>query len=130
MSTILNADDLATGMFVAVHSPSPQNRLRFRPSDVEESAIELIERPPSPVPPGVPMRILGISLPFLACAVLKPGGGLDGPVIVDVRAVRLSRLSSGYIAAISNFEPTAEQPAPAEEESPQSDHLSPNRSDG
>ena len=52
---------------------------------------------------GVPLRVVGISLPFVACGVLKPGGGLDGPVIIDLRYVQLSRLTREFVVAIEQF---------------------------
>jgi hypothetical protein len=57
-------------------------------------------------PRGVPLRVLGVSLPFVACAILKPGGGECGPTILDVRRVRLARLDPSYVEAISSFTPT------------------------
>ena len=34
---------------------------------------------------GIPLRIIGLSLPFVACAIIEPGGREAGPTILDIR---------------------------------------------
>ena len=105
MGTILAADDLSPEMFVAVHSlRRPTLVARCRGPQI----VDIHEAPPAtPVPPGLPLQVLGLSLPFVACSVLEPGGYFGGPVIVDLRAVRLTRLSPDFVAAVQAFEPAA-----------------------
>jgi hypothetical protein len=103
MGTVLKADDLTKGQFVAVHSLSPLARFCQENSDERDANV-----PPAPVPPGFPLRILEVSLPFVACSLLQPGGKESGPTIIDVRNVRLCRISSGFIRAIKAFPPEAD----------------------
>ena len=119
MGSILAADDLAPQMFVAVHSPR-------RPSGVVRRAgprgIEVHEEPlASPVPPGVPLQVMASSLPFVVCSVLEPGGNLDGPVILDLRAVRLTRLTREFVTAVAAFK--VPPPTDALEETPECEDI-------
>jgi len=52
----------------------------------------------------MPLQVRAISLPFLACAVLQPGGGHAGPVILDLRGVRLMAVARQFVRAIATFE--------------------------
>lgn len=107
MSAVLAPDDLSQGTLVAVHSQRRQVGFIRRHGD---DGIEFREAAPTaPVPTGVPLEILGISLPFVACAVIEPGGTRAGPVILDIRTVRLARLSGSFVAAVVGFEPAAAQ---------------------
>lgn len=100
MGILLKADDLAKGQFVAVHSLSPIARLCREHSDERDAGSS-----PAPVPPGFPLRVLEVSLPFVACSLLQPGGKESGPMIIDLRNVRLCRLNNGFIEAIKDFPP-------------------------
>ena len=64
---------------------------------------------------GVPLRVLGISLPFLVCGVLQPGGQELGPQIVDVRRTSLALLDEAYVQAIIDFRQPEESPESIEE---------------
>ncbi len=102
MSLILAVDDVTPGMFAAIHSCwRPRAIIRRGQPIATETALES----PAPVPPGVPLRVIGVSLPFAACAVVQPGGEEAGPVIVDLRAVRLSRLDPAFVDSIASFDP-------------------------
>lgn len=100
MGILLKADDLTKGQFVAVHSLSPIARLCREQSDERDTGGS-----PAPVPPGFPLRVLEVSLPFVACSLLQPGGKESGPTIIDLRNVRLCRLNNGFIEAIKAFPP-------------------------
>ena len=104
MGTLLKADDLTKGQFVAVHSLSPLARLCRESIDEREASV-----PPAPVPLGFPLRVLEVSLPFVACSLLQPGGKESGPMIIDLRNVRLCRLSNRFIEAIKAFPPESDQ---------------------
>lgn len=101
MGSILAADDLAPQMFVAVHSHcrSDRNVRRAGPYGIEVHEVP----PASPVPPGVPLQVMASSLPFVVCSILEPGGNLDGPVILDLRAVRLMRLAPEFVEAVAAY---------------------------
>jgi hypothetical protein len=100
MGILLKADDITKGQFVAVHSLSAMaNYCRERTEERDASS------PPAPVPPGYPLRVLEVSLPFVACSLLQPGGKESGPMIIDLRNVRLCRLNNGFIEAIKAFPP-------------------------
>ena len=118
MSLMITADDLSSGMFVAVHSLRTAQRIRVRPSDDAEVALELDVPTPVPAPIGVPLKVIGISLPFIACAVLKPGGGFDGPLIIDLRCVQLSRVTADFVTAIEQFMSSDEKAEPPNEGAP------------
>ena len=98
---ILAIDDLAPDMFVAIHSVrQPRMFVRQR----EPVGIELdAPQPSAPVMPGVPMKIIAVSLPFAACSILEPGGKLVGLIIVDLRHMRLCRVSDEFVDAITTF---------------------------
>ncbi len=69
----------------------------------------------APVPPGVPLQVVGTSLPFAACAVIHPGGGQSGPIIVDLRNIRLAKINTEFIDSITSFQPEGSAGASDEE---------------
>ena len=99
MSTILAADDLTPGIYVAVHS------MKWLAANSHSEDQHTAHCPSSlgGLPMGVPLRVLEVSLPYACCAVLEPGGSEAGPVILDVRVIRLVRLREGYVRAIEEF---------------------------
>lgn len=104
MSLILATDDLNAGMFVAVFAPrvsKPSHRT------VGTDCPGALLLAPIPVPPGIPLRILGVSVPFVACAVIEPGGIEAGPVVIDLRTVTLARIDPAFVDSIAKFEPGA-----------------------
>lgn len=102
MGTILAPDDLSIEMYVAVHSPRKPGCI-VRVHGAAGFEFQEAERP-DPVNPGVPLQVLGISMPFVACSVLEPGGTMAGPVIIDIRRVSLMRLTADFVEAITAFE--------------------------
>jgi hypothetical protein len=99
--SILAPDDLRVGAYVTVHSAATVPR-----NGREEPERRMSGRPCRASPPigfGMPLQIRAISLPFLACAVLQPGGGHVGPVILDLRGLRLIAVSRKFVRAIAEF---------------------------
>ncbi len=99
--SILAPDDLRTGMFVAIRGGVP-----LRHATLEQAASAIVEaklaesRGPSP---GMPLLVMSISLPFVACGWLQPGGEIAGPVLLDVRRFSLQRVSRHFVNTIRNF---------------------------
>jgi hypothetical protein len=99
--SMLAADDLRIGSYMMVHSEVPP-----RVASPEEFGRHLAaqmapgRRPP---PMGVPLKVRAVCLPFVTCGMLKPGGGEAGPVILDVRGVRLMKVSAEYVESIREF---------------------------
>ena len=99
MGMLLAADDISAGDFVTIHSPEPK---------VLRNLLHAGHEPPSgphlmPVIPGVPLRVLEVSLPFVACSVIEPGRSESGPSIIDLRIVRLCRINRDFVDAIQSF---------------------------
>ncbi len=99
--SILAPDDLRTGMYVAIHAGMP-----LRHATLEQAATAIVEakladaRGPSP---GMPLLVMSISLPFVACGWLQPGGQIAGPVLLDIRRYSLQRVSRHFVNTIRNF---------------------------
>ncbi len=70
----------------------------------EHAELAGVVQKKTPVPVGIPLRVLERSLPFVVCAVIEPGGSEAGPIILDLREVQLCRLRSGFVKAIVSFE--------------------------
>lgn len=103
MSTILTADDLEPGLHVAVHGRRQPLRMQM-PRDGDDDEVVIHHSGGMATPPaGVPLRIIELALPFAACAVIEPGNGEAGPIIVDTREVHLMRLPTQYVDAIVGF---------------------------
>ncbi len=96
MSSILSVDDIEIGQVVAFHS-------FFKTNGILPSSKPLSFRSPvGLIPAGAPMRVKGLSLPFVACEVIAPDGEEIGPAIVDIRRLRICLLSNEYINAVIN----------------------------
>ena len=107
MGKILVADDINVDQFVAVHSLA----------DSAPTQNPALAQALSPVPFGVPLRVLEVSLPFVACAVIEPGGTEGGPVICDLRNIQLCCMDECFIDAIRGFQ-TLEGSEQQEQEQP------------
>ncbi len=112
MGMILRADDISQGMFVAVHSPvhAPAMRIggkdiamTFSQSDSGEPRIMAAPQPELPVQPGVPLRVIATSFPFVACSIIQPTGSEAGPVMLDLRYVQLCRLDQQFVGTIAQY---------------------------
>lgn len=95
---ILNPDDLNVGEFVAVHSLRAAATTSIEtPRDF---AMARANRPKSPVPLGAPVEVIAVNLPFVLVAVVLPGGGSSGPVLLDIRDVRLMPVPEEMVHAL------------------------------
>lgn len=88
---MLAPDDLRRGQLVTIN--------RF---NLGESALPL-PPPISPIPPGVPLRVLSVSFPFIAVSVPLLNGGEAGPYSLDVRFCTLQKIPSSYLRALRAF---------------------------
>jgi hypothetical protein len=99
MGSILAPDDLKVGKYIAVHSAAR----RAASEAPSEAADESPAARHGQFPAGVPLQVRAVSLPFLVCGVLQPGGGHSGPVVLDLRRVRLIGVNKSFVDAIAGF---------------------------
>ncbi len=103
--SLLAPDDLRVGAYVALHSLLATPR---QPLEEPELRPHIRPRRDAPVLGyGMPVQIRAVSLPFLVCAILQPGGAHSGPAILDLREVRLIGVSRQFVRAIAGFEQAA-----------------------
>ena len=100
MRLLLAPEDIRTNAFVSVYSPIRQ----ATPELAEHPKLAALVARKTPVPAGVPLRVLECSLPFVVCAVIEPGGSEAGPIILDLREVQLCRIGDAFVNAIVSFE--------------------------
>lgn len=50
---------------------------------------------------GMPLLVKAISFPYIACGVISIEGDELGPVVVDVRKIRVCVLSGEYVTALT-----------------------------
>ena len=98
-------DDMNPGDWIARHTDARGRSRRGRiVIDDEGNRLRLgCEEDAESIPEGAPMKVLGMSLPYIVCSVLQPGGEERGPKILDVRHTRFIRLDPGYVEAIAQF---------------------------
>ena len=99
MGSILAPDDLKVGKYIAVHSAARRSALDGSSESPDESGAARHGQ----FPAGVPLQVRAVSLPFLVCGVLQPGGGHSGPVVLDLRRVRLIGVNKSFVDAIAGF---------------------------
>lgn len=116
MAMILAPDDLRTNMWVSVHSAVPRKAATQMPGMPMPIVVEVAQ---APAPPGVPLRVIGLSLPFVACRSVATHEDAEQMVIIDLRAVRLCRVSVAYIKAIAAFTPAPARKHTLDEEAVQ-----------
>lgn len=116
MGLLLNVDDIEAGMMLAVYGPVHRStRVRkFHPEHEGMREMVVAEQAVCNVPPGVPMEVIGVSPPFVACCIVEPGGGRGGPVILDLRRTRLCRLLGGFAEALERWQPQVEADTPTD----------------
>ena len=105
LSAGIAAEDLQNGDYVAiVHRNQPRHRFVLGdPQDGDRKMDIVVEQARSSIE-GVPHKVLSVSWPYCVFGVLLPGGDIDGPVIKDLRNVRLLRLTHDFVNAIKSFE--------------------------
>lgn len=93
MSKLLEADDINNGDYIAVYSCRET-------VDIQNPAMlqTLL-----PVRLGVPLCVLNVSLPFIACAMPGPNNEIGGPVIIDIRDVLLCQVDKSFVESITSF---------------------------
>lgn len=120
-------DDLVLGEWITVleAGTGPNGRVRVElgtSEDISEAVQEALDcKAGSQIPPGAPLRIIGVNLPFVYCQVLTPDGELSCPQIIDVRKVRLIKLDEEVPQAIMYLAGVLEEEVPqddVEDESP------------
>lgn len=109
-------DDLMVGHWVTLRDglacPAPSSsQITIRISDEQEGAgsdlacesNNQVDTAEVPVAPGIPLRVIAMSLPFVYVAVLEGNGGESGPVILDIRKVELTWLDESVPIAVKRF---------------------------
>ncbi len=94
MGSVLSVDDIEPGQIVALHS------FIRNPNDASDVKSHGASSPIHGVSMGVPMRVKGLSLPFVACELISLEGNEIASAIVDVRRVRICKLDTDYVNAI------------------------------
>jgi len=93
-------------MIMGIRTKRSQVQVRFTPEDlVEHVRSELTEEVANTmqVTPGVPLRVLGVSIPFVSCVVVCPGGNEGQVVILDARKFVLGRPTEEYVEGIQGY---------------------------
>ena len=102
-------DDLRPGDWVTRHVDLRKQRDVNPAFNVEGDTIRRCDfEMDAGVLPGIPLRIRGVSYPYVVCSVLFPGGAEGQLEILDVRKDRLVALDDSYVSAISRFDPDVE----------------------
>ena len=102
----LAPDDLEPDAFITIHSHHKKSTRQRREMCVEydpEIGEDSLHDPAGNF--GVPFQILALSLPYIICSQMVAGGDEVGPVIFDIRKVKLMRLDTSYVEAFMEYEP-------------------------
>ena len=105
LSFTLAPDDLCPDLFVTVHAHQTRRKAVMRDPRGRRPSVEVIKDAMEDENGqfGIPLRIIGLSLPFVACAIIEPGGREAGPTILDIRKVQLCKLDESYVNALKSF---------------------------
>ena len=105
LSFTLAPDDLCTDLFVTVHAHQTRRKAVMRDPRGRRPSVEVVKDAMEDENGqfGIPLRIIGLSLPFVACAIIEPGGREAGPTILDIRKVKICRLDESYVQALTSF---------------------------
>jgi len=95
------ADDIQVDQILTIHSRIHARKMRVGPRSI--TTEPMFEGDDFPAKPGVPLRVLSTSLPFVLCAVIQPDGSEHGPQVVDVRSFNLMKLGEDYMEALLSF---------------------------
>lgn len=115
MATKLEIDDIQAGMHLTVlGAKSMRIRLRGRgasPRRLMEAVAEQMTHVHDECPqPGIPLKVVAVSLPFMLYQVLEPGGTYSMPAVIDTRKFSFGRVDEQYVEAIQCFELPGEEP--------------------
>lgn len=102
IGSLVSPDDFFIGSHVTVHSLAHPSHARLADGAPRTASLSPSVAGGAP-PAGMPLQIRAVSLPFLVCGVLQLDGTHLGPVILDVRRVRLIRVSRQFVRAIMAF---------------------------
>ena len=103
----LPIDDISIGQHIALLPPKPEvvnlesPRRGGKPIRMRIPAGAMVE---PPVSPGIPLKVLGLNLPFALAGVLVPGGGYSGPVVIDLHNFKVMAVTDSYVRAVDEFE--------------------------
>lgn len=106
-STILRPDDLTVGQHIAILNPVPPGTPYPPPPSTPSESLSFSPPPLTAahsLTRGLPLRIIGISLPFVSVVFRTSSAEENGPLILDVRTLTLARLDPSYVRAITEFQ--------------------------
>ena len=106
LSVGIAPDDLQNGDFVAIvkNRRRPRHRMVLGDERDGERRMNIVVEQEGRGIEGVPHKVLSVSWPYCVFGILLPGGEIDGPVIIDLRGVKLLRLTDEFVNAIKAFE--------------------------
>ena len=109
MATKLEIDDLQPGMHLTVlGTKSMRIRMRGRgpsPRRLMEAVAEQMTHVHDDCPqPGIPLRVMSVSLPFMLFQVLEPGGTYTMPAVIDTRKFTFARVDDEYVQCIAMYQ--------------------------
>lgn len=108
MATKLEIDDLQPGMHLTVLGTKPM-RIRVRgrgpsPRRLMQAVAEQMTHVHDDCPqPGIPLRVMSVSLPFMLFQVLEPGGTYTMPAVIDTRKFTFARVDDEYVQCIAMY---------------------------
>ena len=101
MARVLAPDDLVPGDVITVFQLLPLRIRTARGSSPRDAIAQVMAMGPVPLPPpGAPMLVMAVDLPFVLTQVILPGGQLDGPIVLDLRRVQLAQMSPSFLQAL------------------------------
>lgn len=105
----LTPDDLEPFMYVTVHSQRKRPMVHLRDPDGDFEPVIMRDELHDPLDQfGVPFMVLGLSLPYVICSEISPGGDEVGLIRFDIRKVKLIELDDSYVEAFMDFEDMTE----------------------
>ena len=105
LSVGIAPDDLQNGDYVSIiQRHRPRHRMVLGDGHDGDQKMNIFVEQERGGIEGVPHKVLSVSWPYCVFGVLLPGGAIDGPVIKDLRKVKLLRLTNEFVNAIKLFE--------------------------
>jgi hypothetical protein len=102
-SSTLAPDDIRKGIYVtvtAVRLPEMRRPIPGEPPVPGPRSVAISMAPPA----GIPLEVRGVNMPFVVCAIPQPGGKFEGPIVLDLRVVKLMKVSHQYVKSYVSFE--------------------------